>query len=257
MLFSFLIAVASSAAVVTAQHKVLCSVSQFVSCQLAFQASLGIQNSQADWHNPNELIGAVVNTYIKGSVNGQHSLTSTCNSYNTFLSCLGPMAPACVNPYYLILNDKTPNNAWNYMGTMSWIGFNCGAGFLPSYYNWPCMQRVFQHYYNDTLIPCITSFTAAATSDPTNTCSYMNQLLSCWSLPFLSTCNGETKWEQCEAIRVYFGQQFYQCLPSTFCSVNTNSRELEYLKQHPELKIDQEKLGVREPTEIDTHEISA
>jgi hypothetical protein len=211
-----------------------CNLQQFQNCQTAFSTKLGVPTqTPADWHNPTALAFAIQNIFANGLAGWTNGLVGICNGYNGLIQCLGPMAPACINPYFLLSNDNSPTNAYGYMMIMNAIAFDCGAGFYPAINNWPCIQRVYQHY-NDTLFGCVQSFMNNVFHDPDNACDYLQTGLSCLTAPFQALCAPPGKWFGCETWRVFLATRFYTC-PAQ-CSVSKLKVEEDYFNSHPEWK---------------------
>jgi len=211
-----------------------CDLQAFQNCQTAFAVSLGIApQTQADWHNPTALAQAIQGIFANGLPGWSNGLVGLCNAYNGLIQCLGPMAPACMSPYFLLNNDNTPNNAFGYMGIMNGVAFDCGAGFYAAINNWDCIQRVYQHY-NDSLFGCIQTFINNLEHDPDNACDYLQTALSCLTAPFQALCLPSGKWFGCETWRVYLATYLYTC-PAQ-CSVTKLKVEDDYFNNHPEWK---------------------
>jgi len=229
-----LLLIVSTLFVVGAVAQPACDLNMFYQCQQAFAAQLNIPSqSDANWHNPGALTAAIQNIFINGLPGSANGLVAVCNAYNALIQCLGPMYPSCMNVYFLINNDNSPQNAYGYMSIMNSISFQCGAGFYAAINNWSCIQRVYQHY-NDTLYSCTYTFLNNVFHDPDNACSYLQTGVTCATAPFQASCTSQAKWFGCETFRRYFITEFYFC-PAQ-CSVSKLKAEEEYFEQHPEWK---------------------
>ncbi|RCN48349.1 hypothetical protein ANCCAN_05638, partial [Ancylostoma caninum] len=104
---------------------------------------------------------------------GINNYVNICNGLANFYSCLGPKNIFnCLGLVGLVGNNKSPQDAYSYMGLLADWRFKCGAGFFAVYESTSftsCTQSTYVNYNND-MNKIVNDYKKNVTADTNNAC---------------------------------------------------------------------------------------
>lgn len=185
-----------------------CDDTIFRSCWTKFMTALNINlDLPTDWTNPQELINQLDHILYAQRASG---LLLTCRSFVAFHQCMGAMESYCLNAGHIIGHGVTAEDAYWWLGTISYLHFQCGAGLPVVLNNLDCIATASNTQEVD-VGDCIANFTGAISSDPFGTCTHGVEFLQCVYNVFVNVCNPATAWFECEGVRVGMVQALFYC----------------------------------------------
>ncbi|KAK0396709.1 hypothetical protein QR680_001822 [Steinernema hermaphroditum] len=148
---------------------------------------------------------------------GIAGVLKVCDAYSQYRTCLGKSVISCTTESYYIENSLLGvSDAQALQALYTELNFICGAGMDIYLNNDKCMSQVFVN--NATFLEtCRAQFRSNMQANPSQACSWVNNLLSCVQVPFVG-CPIDSQWFMCELERVVVGNWLPGC--SASCTVN-------------------------------------
>jgi hypothetical protein len=190
-----------------------CSVPLLKAAQQAFDLSLGINNTY-DWSQPYVLMSAIQQVFA----NRTAGIVDVCNAYNAMLLSINKANMSvvqCFDPMFLIKNYNDPIAAYNYAGLMSYLRYQCEAGFYLAVDNWSCIQHTYA-LWQDYLTSCFYAANANQRNYPDDACYSSKATISCFQYPFNTQCSndkndGTIAYYACESARQFTRIAYREC----------------------------------------------
>ncbi|WKY08553.1 hypothetical protein Q1695_007795 [Nippostrongylus brasiliensis] len=218
-----------------------CRSTNFQYCQSTLATNVGIDATKSSKMFTDYTVMYNWFLYKWGLTPGNTTnILNVCNSLEGFNGCMANDR-GCTTVKALA-NSTDLNNAFFIDGTLNMYAFNCGPGINTLLHEGlSCSQMIIDGYQN-YLQQCVETYRLSIVHDFNYGCTYVKNLMNCWSAPFGGS-SGEVAspdcrragaadlWWACEANRVFTLLQFPNCGYS--CDVQQQSLLIqEHLATH-------------------------
>ncbi|KIH52858.1 hypothetical protein ANCDUO_17032 [Ancylostoma duodenale] len=199
-----------------------CDSTRFNHCNQGLQQYWDIDTSNV-WNDISLLNQAFI-TLLRPPY-GINNYVNVCNGLANFYSCLGPKNVFnCLGLVGLVGNNKSPQDAYAYMGLLADWRFKCGAGFFAVYESTSftsCTQSTYVNYNND-MNKIVNDYKKNITADTSNACKYAQNLMDSYGTIYRNgacraTNAADAQWYGCQSGREYTNAQFKHCQHFTKC----------------------------------------
>ncbi|CAD5219134.1 unnamed protein product [Bursaphelenchus okinawaensis] len=190
-----------------------CTIEDLKEAQAVFGKKLGLDSGK-DWNHPLALFDAIQKFYAQDGVKG---ILDVCNAINAELDSLNKKDidfRTCFDPRFLLSNDDTPEHALHYISVVSYLRFQCGAGFYTAAQNWECISNTFRAASTQLLDEVTSVVKRLANTDlfEFEKCDVIKQGERPYYKPFQDRCNsGPVTYFACESYNTFFTSIYADC----------------------------------------------
>ncbi|CAD5226611.1 unnamed protein product [Bursaphelenchus xylophilus] len=198
-----------------------CTVDDLKNAQAVFGKKLGLDSGK-NWNHPLALLEAIHGFYAK---DGDRGIVDVCNAINSELDFLNAKQidlRTCFDPRFLLANDDTPEHALHYISVVSYLRFQCGAGFYTAAQNWQCISETFRASASNLIHTVRDVVNKLANTDlfQFEKCEVIKQGERPYFKPFQDRCRvGPVTYFACESYNTFFTSVLPDCRSE--CKIST------------------------------------
>uniref|UniRef100_A0A1I7Z3F1 Uncharacterized protein n=1 Tax=Steinernema glaseri TaxID=37863 RepID=A0A1I7Z3F1_9BILA len=185
----------------------------FDTCYAGMKKSLKLEVDQP-WSHP-ELFRPEIEMYYKTSET-LDGVRKVCQAFRAFRTCMGDDYRSCMTPAKVSGLGVTPKAAYEFVSVFSQLHYVCGAGLNVFVNGAVCMKNTWSHS-DRALDEALIKFNTKAENDPSNVCTYGNELVNKFSTTFWMQCRDakvyprDVEFWGCEYARIYVFNRYPQC----------------------------------------------